>query len=217
MIISVNHNEQVIHRPQKMDLQEKRSVFSFVLSDQQTWSKQPCGDTTVQLVLFNDAFDFYTWKSLSVVIGKYMRPRSLLMCTSTPIFSLTSSAAVCSNPVGTVAPTVTVMMWAVLASFSVGMGSIVSGTGSAAGSSREDMLYSRSKQTYEWTCYTYRQTSDSHITSKDRPTISRCHMLPQRDEIMALATLELYYTNIQLKFHAYKRNQKCLLLLAFSG
>lgn len=51
-----------------------------------------------------------TWKSLSVVIGKYIRPRSLLIRASTPIFSLISSADVCSNPVGTVAPMVTVMM-----------------------------------------------------------------------------------------------------------
>lgn len=105
----------------------------------------------MQHVLFNEAFESYTWKSLSVVIGKYIRPRSLLMCTSTPIFSLTSSAAVCSNPVGTVAPMVAVMVWPVVASVSGGRGSIVSGPCSAAASSGEDMLYSRWKQTYDWT------------------------------------------------------------------
>lgn len=61
----------------------------------------------------------HTWKRLSVVIGKYIRPRSLLILVSAPIFSLTSSAAVCSKPVGTVAPMVTVMMSPVVASLSV--------------------------------------------------------------------------------------------------
>lgn len=88
----------------------------------------------------------HTWKSLSVLIGKYMRPRSLLTHASTPIFSLTSSAAVCSNPVGTVAPMVTVMMSPVVASFSgeeeeVGGPTLVSGPCSAAPPSWEDMLY----------------------------------------------------------------------------
>lgn len=89
-------------------------------------------------------FEFHTWKSLSVVIGKYIRPRSLLMRASTPIFSLTSSAAVCSNPVGTVAPTVTVMMSPVMGSFSVeeGVGGpTVFGPCSAASSSWDDMLF----------------------------------------------------------------------------
>ena len=46
--------------------------------------------------------------SLSVDISKYILPRSLLILASAPIFSPTSSAAVCSKPVGTVAPMVTV-------------------------------------------------------------------------------------------------------------
>lgn len=112
---------------------------------------------------------------MSVVTGKYIRPRSLLMCTSTPIFSLTSSAAVCSNPVGTVAPMVTVRMLPVLASFSVGAGSTVSDRCPAAASSREAMLYSKlagQKQTYDWTCcHSYCQASDSHISPRERQRI----------------------------------------------
>lgn len=48
-----------------------------------------------------------TWARLSTEMSKYILPRSLLILHGDPNFSLTSSAAVCSKPVGTVAPIVT--------------------------------------------------------------------------------------------------------------
>lgn len=119
----------------KTKRQSDKDISSFIIcmlvSEETPWKNKACVN-----------FMFRTWKSLSVVIGKYMRPRSLLIRASTPIFSLTSSAAVCSNPVGTVAPMVTEMMSPVVASLSLEEldGSTVSGPGSAAPSSWEDML-----------------------------------------------------------------------------
>lgn len=120
----------------KTERQSDKDISGFIWtfdSEETPWKNKACV-----------YFMFRTWKSLSVVIGKYMRPRSLLIRASTPIFSLTSSAAVCSNPVGTVAPMVTEMMSPVVASLSVEEeeldGPTVSGPGSAAPSSWEDML-----------------------------------------------------------------------------
>lgn len=135
MIIFIHDNKQVVHRPQKMDLQwgnnrgRNRKFIYFTISEQQL-------TFNVQVFYSHDTFEqreppgerglFRTWKSLSVVIGKYIRPRSLLTCASTPIFSWTSSAAVCSNPVGTVAPMVTVMVSEAVDSISAVGGSAAS-------------------------------------------------------------------------------------------
>ena len=115
----------------------------------------------------------HTWKSLSVVIGKYMRPRSLLIRASTPIFSLTSSAAVCSKPVGTVAPMVTVMMSPVVASFSVEEevdAPTVSGPCSAAPSPCDDMmrLCSRHRCVTGWCVSQLVQISAAHMYTCER-------------------------------------------------
>lgn len=48
-----------------------------------------------------------TWAKLSTEMSKYILPRSLLILHDDFNFSLTSSAAACSKPVGTVAPIVT--------------------------------------------------------------------------------------------------------------
>lgn len=218
MIIAVDHNKQVIHRPQKMDLWENRSVF--LLHRKWTLQKIP---TSKSWWGFNNAaknvnntcrFKIYTWKSLSVATGKYIRPRSLLMWTSTPIFSLTSSAAVCSNPVGTVAPMVTVMMVPGLASFSVGGGSTVSEPCPVAASSREAMLYSKleaQKRMYDWTCHSC-HASHSHVTPREwhRIKLSMLCVAIESDGTALHTTQKISFLvasskyNLHRKCHDYK-------------
>lgn len=142
---------------------------------------------------------------MSDAIGKYMRPRSLLIIASTPIFSLTSSAAVCSNPVGTVAPMVTVMTSPMGASFSEEEEADVQEPGSASPSSWEDMLYEdrlhltrqRYKledmndswgQTQRLTCNTWRQ--------RHKHTLLTRHILSYSGKKSHLKESNVLYRNI---------------------